>query len=497
LSLLLLLLVPAAAAVLAAAAPDARSAGRGAVAASLAGAAALAAAAWPVVAAGERWFGGHWMLDRFTVTMAGLVVMVWVSAAAASTRYVGAEHDAGILPLRKVRLYYVLMPVFVAAMLVTLLTDHLGVLWIALEVTTLATTPLVALYRKDGAVEAAWKYLLLCSVGISVSLLGLLLLAYAGVRGGLPLGSALSLSALRGAAGSLDPQVVRWAFVLLFVGIGTKVGFVPLHPWLPDAHSRTPSPVSAMLSGVLLNVALYALLRSRTIVDLALGSAAWTSGFFLAFGLASVLFAAFVLLHQQNYKRMLAYHSVEHMGLIAFGLAMGPAGAAGAVMHMVGHTLAKSALFLSAGEILLRVHSTKIPNVGALRGRMPRTSIAFLLGFLGLIGVPTSAIFASELTFLMAAARLAPAAALAIVLALVIVAVGVLHHVFEMIYGRVDAGGDRPGATPGSPVREAWTLTHVVVGAQLALLFAGGVFFLTPGGYAAAERVAAAFTVRP
>ena len=129
----------------------------------------------------------------------------------------------------------------------------------------------MALYKKDGAIEAAWKYLLLCSLGISVSLLGLLLLAYAGVGAGLPIDRALSLGALRGRAASLDPQVVRWAFVFLFVGIGTKVGFVPMHPWLPDAHSRTPSPISAALSGVLLNVALYALLRLRTLVDLSLG----------------------------------------------------------------------------------------------------------------------------------------------------------------------------------------------------------------------------------
>ena len=157
---------------------------------------------------------------------------------------------------------------------------------------------------------------------------------------------------------------MRWAFVFLFVGIGAKVGFVPMHPWLPDAHSRTPSPISAALSGVLLNVALYALVRARGVVDLSLGQSRWTSGFFLAFGLLSVLFAAFVLIDQQNYKRLLAYSSVEHMGLTAFGLAMGPAGAAGAVMHMVGHTLAKSSLFFSAGEIsFLGTHTTKIANI--------------------------------------------------------------------------------------------------------------------------------------
>ena len=475
---------------------DVRMTGRAAVAASLAASALLGGLAWSAYASGELWIGRHWMLDRFAVMMVALVLLVWVSASVASTRYIGTEYAAGILSLRKVRIYYALMPVFVVAMILTLTTDHLGILWIALEATTLATTPLVALYKKDGAIEAAWKYLLLCSVGISVSLLGLLLLAYAGVGAGLPVESALSLAALRGRAAALDPQVVRWAFVFLFVGIGTKVGFVPMHPWLPDAHSRTPSPISAMLSGVLLNVALYALLRARTVVDLALGGATWTSRMFWVFGLVSILFAAFVLLHQQNYKRMLAYHSVEHMGLISFGLGMGPAGAAGAVMHMVGHTLAKSALFLSAGEILLTLHTTKIANVHRLWRRMPRTSLVFLLGFLGLIGAPTSTIFASELTFLMAAARLNPAAALAVILALTIVAVGVLHHIFAMLFGAGDEEAEPAGSAPEHPP-ERFTRTHLVVAVQLALLFAGGLFFLTATGFGMAERIAATFTVHP
>ena len=342
-------LVPVLASLFAAIARDTRALGRSAVAASLLATAGLGSVAVLVFARGPVWIGDFWMIDRFAAMMIALIQVVWMAASLASLRYIGAEHAAGILSTLKVRIYYGLLPLFVLAMLVTVATDHLGVLWIALEATTLTTTPLVALYKKDGAIEAAWKYLLLCSLGISVSLLGLLLLAYAGVGAGLPLDRAFSLGALRERAAALDPQVVRWAFVFLFVGIGTKVGFVPMHPWLPDAHSRTPSPISACLSGVLLNVALYALLRCKAVVDLALGQDAWTSAFFTWFGLLSILFAAFVLLHQQNYKRMLAYHSVEHMGLIAFGLGMGPVGAAGAVMHMIGHTLAKSALFLTAG----------------------------------------------------------------------------------------------------------------------------------------------------
>jgi hydrogenase-4 component F len=481
-------LVPVLASLFAAIARDTRALARSAVAASLLATAGLGTVSVLVFARGPVWMGDYWMIDRFSAMMIVLIQVVWMAASLASLRYIGAEHAAGILSTRKVRTYYGLLPLFVLAMLVTVATDHLGVLWIALEATTLTTTPLVALYKKDGAIEAAWKYLLLCSLGISVSLLGLLLLAYAGVGAGLPLDRAFSLGALRERAAALDPQVVRWAFVFLFVGIGTKVGFVPMHPWLPDAHSRTPSPISACLSGVLLNVALYALLRSKAVVDLALGQDAWTSAFFTGFGLVSILFAAFVLLHQQNYKRMLAYHSVEHMGLISFGLGMGPVGAAGAVMHMIGHTLAKSALFLTAGELLLRLHTTKMANVKGLWRLAPRTSLAFMAGFLGLIGMPTSIIFASELTFVLAGARRNPGAALAVIVGLAIVPVGVLHHLFSMLYS------DAP-ADAGPP--ETFTITHAVVAAELALLFAGGVFFLSATGFDWASSIARVFTVYP
>ena len=387
------------------------------------------------------------MIDRFAALMIVLIQIVWTGAAFASLRYIGEEHAAGLLSMRKARIYYGLLPLFALAMIVTVTTDHLGVLWVALEATTLSTTPLVALYKKDGAIEAAWKYLLLCSLGISVSLLGLLLLAYAGVGAGLPIGRALSLGALRGTAAALDPQVVRWAFVFLFVGIGTKVGFVPMHPWLPDAHSRTPSPISAALSGALLNVAMYTLLRFKALVDLSLGQGNWTSAFFIGFGLASILFAAFVLLNQANYKRMLAYSSVEHMGLIAFGVAMGPVGASGAVMHMLGHTLAKSSLFFTAGEVLLARHTTKIANIRALWRSSPRTSLAFHPR----VPRPVRHAHVDPLRLRVdrpvAAARRMPVAAVAVVVALAIVTVGVLHQVFSMLF---DA--DRPENGPPSSV---------------------------------------------
>jgi hydrogenase-4 component F len=496
--LYLSLIVPLLAALVALTPQVERRAGCAAVVGAIAATGGLLPLAWKAFVGPAVVIGASWRIDRLSALLILMIQIVAIGTTVASLRYVTRERETGVLSANKVRRYYLLLPPFIGAMLVTVTTDHLGVLWIALETTTLATTPLVALYEKDGAIEAAWKYLLLCSVGISVSLLGLLLLATAGVGAGLAVKDALSLSALRSHAHALDTETVKWAFVFLFIGLGAKVGFVPMHTWLPDAHSRTPSPISAALSGVLLNVALYAILRTRALVDLALGQSTWTSGFFLAFGLGSVLFAAFVLLHQQNYKRLLAYSSVEHMGLIAFGLAMGPVGAAGAVMHMLGHTLAKSSLFFSAGEILLQTHTTKIASIRGLWRKAPLTSLGFLLGLLALFGAPCSIVFASELTFVMAAAQQSPGAAIAVIVALAIVMVGVLRQVLAMMFEPEATSGNRiesPGTRPTGPERP--TLIHAVVAAELVLLFAGGIFFLTAHGYDMAAAVAATFTLPP
>ncbi len=436
--------------------------------------------------------GGAWMVDRFAGMMLLLIAVVYLGAAVSSTRYIGAEHAAGILTSRRVKQYYALLPLFVLAMVVSVTTDHLGILWIALEATTLATTPLVALYKKDGAIEAAWKYLLLCSVGISVSLLGLLLLAYAGRRRGPGRGrrpvarraprAGVAASIPRSCAGRSSScssaSARRWASCRCTRGCPT-----------PTAARRRPSRRRSRACCSTSRCTPCCAPRrwwtwrwGRTPGRRASsGRSAWRS----------ILFAAFVLLHQQNYKRMLAYHSVEHMGLISFGLGMGPVGAAGAVMHMIGHTLAKSALFFSAGEILLTRHTTKIANIKGLWRLAPRTSLGFLLGFLGLIGAPTSIIFASELTFLMAAARRSPASAIAVIIGLAIVAVGVLHHVFSMLFGRHE-----PQAEAGRP-GEGWTPTHGVVAVELVLLFAGGIFFLTVPGFELAASIAATFTLQP
>ena len=261
-----------------------------------------------------------------------------------------------------------------------------------------------------------------------------------------------------------------------------------MHTWLPDAHSKTPSPVSAMLSGILLNVALFTVLRFKLITDTALGSSAWTGGFFLTFGLLSIALPAFILLTQENYKRLLAYSSIEHMGILSFAVGLGPAGAVAAVMHMVGHTLAKSLLFFGAGDILLRWKSTKIANIRGVMRAAPVTGILFLLGLLMLLAVPPSPLFVSELMVVAVGMSQRPALTLLFLLLLVIVCIGMMRAVFRMLFSHDPA-----------PVKRArgWNLTRAIMLIELLFLIAVGVFFMTNEGFRLAASIAHTFTLPP
>ncbi|MEK7545697.1 MAG: proton-conducting transporter membrane subunit [Patescibacteria group bacterium] len=416
---------------------------------------------------------GWWHADAFTWTLVALVSFVYVAAAAVSYRYVGVEHHEGVLTLPQVRLYFCLLHVFVLTMLAAALADNLGVLWMSLEGTTLATTMLVAMYRKDASIEAAWKYVILCSIGISLGLLGMLMFVHAAALGaGLSPEEALSLSALRAHAAAFDPALTRWAFIFVFIGLGTKVGFVPMHAWLPDAHSKTPSPISAMLSGILLNVALSGILRFKAVADAALRGTAWTDGLFLAFGFLSVVVAAFFLLQQRNYKRMLAYSSVEHMGLMAFAVGLGPIGVTAALIHTVGHALVKPMLFFGAGEIMLAYKSTHIEDIREAKRRLPITSALFIPGLLLILALPPSALFVSEFLAIGAGMQAHPWLSLLLLSALAMIAFSMLKSVTTMLYGEAEA--------PLETAPERWNLTHTVMAVQLCAAAAFGIFALTP-----------------
>src|SRR3989338_3376574 len=435
----------------------------------------------------EAWQTFFWEVSRFGSLVACLIVFVYFGAMLVSQRYLTVEEEKGILSTNHVRLYMVSLPLFVLSMLVAIFANNAGIIWVALEATTLSTTMLVSFYRKKSSMEAAWKYIVLCSTGIALGLFGILMLGYAGSLAGLSEGEVFNIHLLRSVAPSLNQDIVKWAFVFLFVGFGTKVGFVPLHAWLPDAHSKTPAPVSAMLSGVLLNVAFFTLLRFKVITDTTLGSFEWTNQFFLIFGTLSVVLPSIILMSQRNYKRMLAYSSVEHMGLLAFFISLGPLGILPFTIHMIGHTLAKSALFYGAGEFLQRFESTKFAFVHATMARAPRTSILFLLSLLMLIAVPPSGLFLSEFMLVCLGFSQNPWLTALIVLGLSMAAVGMIRSVLSLLFGEI---------TPEEKqdvVKERWNTTHSVMAVQVVLGIALGFWCLSGNGLTFLTQVSASF----
>ena len=392
--------------------------------------------------------GGILRADALSAFMVIVIGAIAVLASCQSVRYLSAETGRGACTAGHAALYTVLVQAFVCCMLLAVLAASLGVMWVAVEATTIATTFLVGHRRTDGALEASWKYVVICSAGIALAFLGTVLFYFAALHAiGHPAGS-LDWTSLMAASRRLDPGVVRLAMGLIVLGYGTKVGLAPMHSWLPDAHSQAPAPVSALMSGVLLTVAFYALLRFKAIADGALGPG-YPRVLLVVVGLASLAVAASLLLTQRDYKRMLAYHSIEHMGLIALGAAAGtPLAIAAVLLHILGHGLAKGVLFLASGEILLAEGTSEIAKVPALLSRRPVLGGIFGFGLVALLGLPPFSLFASELNMLRAevAAGLGWAAAIALACMAVIFA-AVMAHGRHLLLGDAPPQG-RPEATP-------------------------------------------------
>lgn len=293
------------------------------------------------------------------------------------------------------------MLLFLAAMTLVTVSQHFGLLWVAIEATTLASAPLIYFHRHHRSLEATWKYLLICSVGIALALIGNFFLTISASDAA---GKSLPLVVdfLTNHASALHRQWLKAAFIFLLVGYGTKMGLAPLHTWLPDAHSEAPSVVSALLSGALLNCAFLGILRAYGIC-VAAGESQFANEMLLGFGLLSMAVAAIFILGQIDFKRMLAYSSVEHMGIMALGVGIGGAGSFGALLHALNHSLTKAMLFFLAGNIL-RVYKTKsVAQVQGLGRVLPVTGILWFIGFLAITGSPPFGIFLSELTILKAA----------------------------------------------------------------------------------------------
>jgi hydrogenase-4 component F len=324
-------------------------------------------------------------------------------------------------------------------MVLTLTVRNLGAMWIAIEATTLASAPLIYTHRSAATLEATLKYVLVCSVGIALALLGSVLVALAMDAGGVDVPAAFS--ALTVEAKRLDPLWLKAGFVFILVGYGTKMGLAPMHTWLPDAHSEAPSPASALLSGVLLNCAYLGIFKTHKIMHAA-GLAHFSGTILIAFGLVSILVAATFILRQTEYKRLLAYSSIENMGIIAFGTGVGGPAAYGAVLCLIHHSLIKSSLFLSSGTILQGCGSRLIDGAGALARRMPRTFVAFFSGFAGISGFPPFGLFLGEVFIVLGAFRAGHYAAAAVfILCLGVIFAGFANHVMKMSFGEAGAEG--------------------------------------------------------
>lgn len=377
-------------------------------------------------------------LDGLSSYIVLLIALVGFFVSLYSVGYLRTEVGKGIIGPRRVRQLFILLELFLFAMYLAVSTVNPIITWIAIEAMTLPTVFLISFYNKPTATEAAWKYLILNSIGLLIGLLGtLVFVALQEDRSG-----ATSWANLIAAAstGLIPADVAKLAFALVFIGYGAKVGLAPLHAWLPDAHSKAPSPISALLSGVLLNVALFAVLRWKQVTDLALGSDQFTGGLLIFFGVFSVFLAAFIIFVQKNYKRLLAYSSIEHMELIAIAFGLGGVGTIAGLLHMLYHALAKSMLFLLAGNIFLRYSSTKLKNVSGIISALPLSGPLFFAGILILSGLPPFALFTTKLLILSAGIAFSPWLVGALLLALAVMFFGFFRFVTKLAYGPVPEG---------------------------------------------------------
>ena len=357
-------------------------------------------------------------------------VSLWFGAG-----YLERVRDHGGLDDARLRRFYVLTNLFVATMLLAVTANNVGVMWVAVEGTTIATAFLIGLEHSKAALEASWKYILIGSIGIALAFVGTVLGYFDFVQRVGEAPHALHWTVLARASPGLNGDVLRLAFVFILVGYGTKAGLAPMHTWLPDAHSEAPAPISAMMSGSLLVVALYAVARWKVVVDAGVGPG-YAGRMLILFGLASLVLAAVLLIRQSSYKRMLAYSSVEHIGLMCLGLGLGPLGTLAALLHMIGHAASKSLAFLASGNLLEAYGSPRIASVRGVLRVLPWTGALFLVAALALLGLPPFGLFVSEVMLVRAGFLAGRPWLMGAVLALLVaIFLSFLGHLHRMLFG--------------------------------------------------------------
>ena len=380
-------------------------------------------------------FGDELFIDALNVFLVTLTAFVGLTTALFSRPYMRIERDHGKMTPPRLRLYHSMYQLFSFTMLLALTTNNMGILWVAMEAATLTTVLLVSVYRTAASLEAAWKYFILCGVGIAQALFGTVLLYMAAEKVIGAEGGALLWTHLNAVKGRLDPNIITLAFAFLFIGYGTKVGLVPLHNWLPDAHAEGPTPVSAVLSGLLLNVALYAILRCKVLTDGALASPL-AGRMMIGFGLLSVVAASFLLMRQRDVKRMFAYSSIEHMGLMTFAFGMGgPIATYDGLLHMTVHSLIKSAIFFAVGHATQKAGTQVMDEIRGLIKVNPTVAWALMLGTLAILGMPPFGVFASEFLIITSAMRQQPWATPLLLLALGVAFASIFGRVQPMVFG--------------------------------------------------------------
>ena len=387
----------------------------------------------PVFALDKQFF-----IDSLNVFLVTLTALIGFTTSIFSRPYMRIEEERGKMTPNRMRLYFSMYQLFNFCMLLALTTNNMGILWVAMEAATLTTVLLVSVYRTPASLEAAWKYFILCGVGIAQALFGTILLYMAAQR---VIGHGLNpllWTNLDAVKLHLNPVIMSLAFVFLLVGYGTKVGLAPLHNWLPDAHAEGPTPISAVLSGLLLNVALYAVIRCKVLTDGALGNH-FAGHLMIGFGLLSVLVAAFSLLRQKDIKRMFSYSSIEHMGLMTFAFGLGgPIANFAGLLHMTVHALTKSAIFYAVGHAAQKAGSQIMDQIRGLIKISPTVGWGLMMGTMAILGMPPFGVFASEFLILTSAMRQLPWATPFLLLGLGVAFAAIFSRVQPMVFGETN-----------------------------------------------------------
>jgi len=458
------LLIPVGAALLLAVLPGYRLTSRLNVVASLL--ALLASLALFFVARPKP--GGFMIIDDFNVVFIVLNTFIGFTTSIFSTTYIAHELKIGRLTPIYLRFYHAMFQIMMFGMNLAFITNNIGLMWVGIELATLSSVPLVGIYRTPEALEAAWKYFILGSIGIALALFGTILV-YLAARPVLGEGqSAMIWSELLGHADKLDPALLNTAFVFLLLGYGTKVGLVPLHPWLPDAHGAGPTPISAILSGLLLNVALYAILRFKMLMVTIPGTI--DPGALMAFmGLTSLIFAGIMLYRRRDIKRFFAFSSIEHMGIITFAFGIGgPFANFAGLLHMVMHSLTKSAIFYTVGHIAQIKGTQEFVNLRGITQSHPALGWFFVIGVLAISGLPPSGLFTSEFLLISATFAYSPLLAITLVSGLLLAFGALLLRLTSVAFG----------APSGSLAADNGT--YFPIYSHLALVVAGGLYLPGP-----------------